>query len=105
FVRVSVAAATVVVGVAASLVIAPGLTGAREVPRDHVDPELVVRERPSPLASYRAWKRDDTLDAELFTVEVAGNSGVPPRLRLAVLDAYDGVDFHVAGSTAGRFTR
>lgn len=105
--RVGIAAATVVVGLVASLALAPALTGAREVPRDRVDPEIVVRERPSPLASYRAWKRDDTLDAEMFSVAVSGEGtgALPPRLRLAVLDGYDGVDFHVAGSTAGSFTR
>ncbi|WP_024357338.1 DUF3488 domain-containing protein [Leucobacter chironomi] len=76
---------------------------ARAVPRDRIDPELVVRERPSPLADYRSSKRDDALDAPLFSVSSSG--ALPERLRLAVLDAYDGVDFHVGEAAAGRFTR
>ncbi len=102
--RVAIAAVTVVVGLIAGLLFAPMLdSGARAVPRDRIDPEIVVRERPSPLASYRAWKRDDALDAPLF--EVAASGQLPPRLRLAVLDAYDGVDFHIGADAAGRFTR
>ncbi|XPP27583.1 MAG: DUF3488 domain-containing protein [Leucobacter sp.] len=103
-VRVVIAALTVVVGLAAGFLVSPALAAdAREVPRDRIDPEIVVRERPSPLAAYRGWKRDDTLDAPLFEVSAEGE--LPARLRLAVLDAYDGVDFHVDAGTAGRFTR
>lgn len=78
-------------------------TGARAVPRDAVDPALVVRDRPSPLASYRTTKRDAALDQVLFSVDAA--QGMPERLRLAVLDAYDGVDFHVSDGSDGLFTR
>lgn len=78
-------------------------TGARAVPRDAVDPALVVRDRPSPLASYRNAKRDTTIDQVFFSVD--GDKGLPERMRLAVLDAYDGVDFHVSDGTAGLFTR
>lgn len=102
--RGGIAVLTVVVGLVGGLLLAPVLSAdAREVPRDRIDPEIVVRERPSPLAGYRAWKRDDTLDAPMF--EVSSNGDLPPRLRLAVLDAYDGVDFHVGAEAAGRFTR
>lgn len=102
--RVGIAAATIVVGLAAGFLVSPALAAdAREVPRDRIDPEIVVRERPSPLAAYRSAKRDEALDAPLFTV--ASEGAFPPRLRLAVLDAYDGVDFHVSGDAAGRFTR
>nr|WP_245190186.1 DUF3488 domain-containing protein [Leucobacter exalbidus] len=102
--RGGVGALIVVVCLAGGALLAPVLdTGARAVPRDTVDPELVVRDRPSPLASYRNAKRDADIDRVLFTL--SGNNGLPERLRLAVLDAYDGVDFHVSDGTAGLFTR
>ncbi|QZY51124.1 DUF3488 domain-containing protein [Leucobacter tenebrionis] len=102
--RALVGAGIVVVALVAGGAFAPVLdTGARAVPRDRVDPEIVVRERPSPLAAYRGFKRDDALDAPLFTVESSG--ALPERLRLAVLDTYDGVDFHVGDDAAARFTR
>ncbi|MHA3684003.1 transglutaminase domain-containing protein [Leucobacter sp. HY1908] len=103
-VRSGVGAMILVGCLAAGALLAPVLdSGARAVPRDAVDPALVVRDRPSPLASYRSAKRDAALDSVLFTVE--GSNGLPARLRLAVLDAYDGVDFHVSDGAAGLFTR
>ncbi|MGK0716160.1 transglutaminase domain-containing protein [Leucobacter sp. W1153] len=92
---------------------APALSGDRVVPRDSVDPELVLAERPSPLAGYREWKNDARIDAPLFEVsgadaaggDAAAAGGLPPRLRLAVLDHYDGVNFQVGSHAAGRFTR
>lgn len=102
--RSGVGALILVVCLAAGALLAPVLdSGARAVPRDAVDPALVVRDRPSPLASYRSAKRDAALDSVMFTV--AGSNGLPERLRLAVLDAYDGVDFHVSDGAAGLFTR
>lgn len=97
--------ALILVGcLAAGALLAPVFdTGARAVPRDAVDPALVVRDRPSPLASYRNSKRDAAIDQVFFSVE--GAQGLPERLRLAVLDEYDGVDFHVSDGTAGLFTR
>ncbi len=102
--RVLVGAGIVVVALVAGTALAPVLdAGARAVPRDRIDPEIVVRERPSPLTAYRSSKRDAALDAPLFSVSSAG--ALPERLRLAVLDAYDGVDFHISDDAAGRFTR
>ncbi|UOQ59898.1 hypothetical protein MUN76_12725 [Leucobacter rhizosphaerae] len=103
-VRGLIAAAAVVVALGLGALVAPALdAGARAVPRDAVDPEIVVRDRPSPLAAYRLSKQDDRIDQELFTV--SADDGLPPALRLAVLDAYAGVDFHVSPDAAGRFTR
>lgn len=102
--RAFTGAVILVAALAAGLTIAPALDAdARAVPRDSVDPEIVIRDRPSPLASYRSAKRDDTIDRVMFTV--AGDRGLPQRLGLAVLDSYDGVDFHVSRAEAGRFTR
>lgn len=108
--RTALAAGTVLVALALGLVVAPALGNAgRQVPRDRIDPEIVLRERTSPLAAYRGWKTDAAIDAALFTVSSAERAGaeqaLPPRLRLAVLDAYDGVDFHISPNQAGRFTR
>lgn len=101
------AAGILVVGVAttAAVLAAPAISGdMRAVPRDSIDPEVVVRDQVSPLAEFRALKRDDTLTAELFSVSADGPT--PSRLRLAVLDGYDGVDFFVGDpANSGRFTR
>lgn len=103
-VRGGLGAATLLVALVGGLALAPVLdTGSRQMPRDRIDPEVVLKERASPLASYREWKRDSSIDAPIFTVSSSGE--LPPRLRLAVLDAYDGVDFHVSADEAGRFTR
>ncbi|MGR4009564.1 DUF3488 domain-containing protein [Leucobacter sp. 1207-22] len=80
--------------------------GARAVPRDAVAPEIVVRKQSSPLSTYRAAKQDEAIDAPLFSVESASADGaLPDRLRIAVLDEYHGVDFHVGSGEAGRFAR
>jgi hypothetical protein len=102
--RAFTGAAILVVVLAAGAILAPVLDAdARAVPRDRIDPEIVIRDRPSPLAAYRSAKRDDTIDRTMFTVQ--GDRGLPQRLRLSVLDSYDGVDFHVSQDAAGRFTR
>ena len=99
-----IASAAVVIALGLGALIAPGLdAGARAVARDSIDPEIVVRDRPSPLASYRASKTDDGIDQELFAVSSDGAR--PEHFRLAVLDAYEGVDFHVSDDASGRFTR
>lgn len=97
------AIAIVVVALLVGGAVAPLVDGARRVPRDRIDPELVVREQTSPLAGYRSAKRDDRFGQPMFAVEAEG--ALPERLRLAVLDAYDGVDFFVSPGAAGRFTR
>lgn len=102
--RVLLGSATVVLALLAGILAAPVLdANARDVPRDHADPEIVVRNAPSPLAAYRSAKRDQNLDAPLFSVTSDG--ALPERLRLAALDEYDGVDFHVGADEASLFTR
>ena len=97
----AVVTAAVALGVGAA--VAPLANADRQVPRDRVDPELVVREQTSPLAGYRAAKRDAAFDAPMFSVQSEG--AMPERLRMAVLDGYDGVDFFVEPGADGRFTR
>ncbi len=74
---------------------ATGITGVdarRDVLRDHIAPPLNLRSYPSPLMSYRRYEVDQK-DTTLFTV-----TGMPPgaRLRLAVMDTYDGNVFNVS---------
>ena len=105
--RWSLGLAILALAVSVALLAAPLLSaaraGERAALRDDIDPAVVLRERPTPLSAYRVFKRDDAFDAPLFTVRTEG--GTPARLRLAVLDAYDGVDFHVGTGEAERFTR
>ncbi|GAA1776047.1 transglutaminase-like domain-containing protein [Luedemannella helvata] len=92
--RVAGAAAMVVLaaggGFAAAL---PADDDDRYVLREHVQPPLDLSEYPSPLAGLRRFEVADK-DKVLFSV-----SGLPAgaRVRLAVMDAYDGVVWSVAG--------
>ncbi len=96
----------VVVALVAGLALAPLAQGIapRQALRDDVDPLLIVRQQPSPLAGYRAWFTDAGLDSELFAI--SGAEGVD-RVRIASLDAYDGDQFRVsAGADDGvRYVR
>ncbi|MEB4615198.1 transglutaminase domain-containing protein, partial [Leucobacter sp. M11] len=92
-------------GIAVAVVPLTADPGARLVPRDRIDPELVVRERPSPLSGYRSWFQDERFAEPLF--EISAPDGGPDRLGLAVLGRYDGAEFHVGdpGASGERFTR
>lgn len=69
----------------------------RYVLRDFVVPPFDIHQYPSPLQSFRAVVRDFEDDA-LFTV-----TGMPEdaRIRLATMDAYNGIVFNVADDGAG----
>ena len=90
------------VGLATGGLLAP--VSAREVLRDAIVPPLDLHDYPSPLVGFRKYVRDEKEDV-LFTVK-----GLPDgaRVRLATLDAYDGVVYNVAGdgtAGSGTFTR
>lgn len=98
--------------VAGALVVAVGVVpfaarGAeRDVLRSAVGPEIDLSAAVSPLAQYRSLFADDRAEDVLFTVTSA--SGLPDRVRLATLDAYDGEVFRAGGEGAvedGRFVR
>ncbi|GAA4373500.1 transglutaminase-like domain-containing protein [Paeniglutamicibacter cryotolerans] len=75
-------------------------TGARSVLRDVVEPPIDLYDYPSPMMKFRAYAKD--LDKEeLFTV-----AGLPEgeRVRLAALDAYDGMVFNVDPRSGGNFS-
>jgi hypothetical protein len=69
----------------------------RYVLRDTVIPPFDVREYPSPLQAFRGYVRD-AIDEPLFTA-----SGLPDgaRVRLATMDAYNGIVYNVADDGAG----
>lgn len=69
----------------------------RYILRDFVIPPFDITQYPSPLQSFRGYVRDDA-DTPLFTV-----SGLPDgaRVRLATMDAYNGIVYNVADDGAG----
>lgn len=94
---------------ALGLVLGPRLPGAdaneRFVLRDRTEPPFDPHDYPSPLNGYRHYTDSEQLrDTTLFRVQ-----GLPDgaRLRLAVMDAYDGVVFNVGvgAGASGYFQR
>lgn len=77
------------VGVASSAIAAP--TQTRHVFRDVIIPPFNIRDYPSPLQAFRKNVRDQT-EKTLFTVQ-----GLPEgaRIRIAVMDQYDGMVYNV----------
>lgn len=82
-------------GVATSAVAAPAQP--RHVFRDVIIPPFNIRDYPSPLQAFRKNVRDEAGDT-LFTV-----SGLPKdaRMRIAVMDQYDGMVYNVTDGGAG----
>ena len=94
-------AAGAVLAVAAGAGIATAAVASPPVPRyilrDFVIPPFDINRYPSPLQGYRGFIRDDA-DTTLFTVTGLPEDG---RVRLATMDAYDGVVYNVADDGAG----
>ncbi len=90
-----VVAIAVVTGVATAALASPPTT--RYVLRDIVIPPFDLRQYASPLQSFRGHVRDDA-DAELFTVTGLPDDG---RIRLATMDAYNGIVFNVSDEGTG----
>ncbi|KQZ85972.1 transglutaminase [Microbacterium sp. Root166] len=107
--RTALGAGMVCVALLAAVVVVPlAAQGAqRDVLRSSVEPDIDLSAEVSPLAQYRAQFADGRADEVLFTVG-AEQSGVPERVRLATLDAYDGEVYRSGGEGAvdvGRFVR
>ncbi|MDZ8170585.1 transglutaminase domain-containing protein [Microbacterium xanthum] len=96
---VGLLALAVVVAVAVVPWAAQGLD--RDVLRGATAPDVDLSAEISPLASYRAAFDDDRVDEVLFRVAVL--EGAPERVRVAVLDGYDGEVFRTDDDT--RFVR
>jgi len=84
-------AAIVVAGVAGSTIVPPA--DARFVLRDEIVPPFDPLDYPSPLSGFRQYTKD-LADTELFRLSglEAGD-----RIRLAVMDSYDGRLWNVSG--------
>ncbi|GAA1839931.1 transglutaminase-like domain-containing protein [Agromyces salentinus] len=108
FRRRSLAGLLVAVALVAGAVVAPAAAGIvdRSALRDAVQPEVVLRQTPTPLASYRSAFTAERIDEPWLSIE--GDTAGIERLRLATLDAYDGETFHVGideDEEAVRFNR
>lgn len=101
--RLGLGGAVLAVGTILTLVVSPVLAGGtdRDVLRDVVEPPVDLFDYPSPLTSYRKYVKDQA-EETLLTV-----SGLPQgqRIRLAAMDAYDGVVYNVNPQAAGNFAR
>ncbi|WP_035063114.1 transglutaminase domain-containing protein, partial [Cellulomonas bogoriensis] len=105
--RVAALAAMLVVAGTAGALAGPPLGEAQQrfVLREELVPPFDPRDHPSPLSGFRRFVKDWD-DTPLLTVR-----GLPAgaRVRLATMDAYDGVVWNVAGSEqadgSGQFRR
>ena len=89
---------------AAAVLVPP--EGRRQVLRSSVQQPFDPRDYVSPLAAFRSYLKEPTLDEVLFTID-----GLPDgaRVRIATLDSYDGIVYSVGSaevdSASGSFTR
>ncbi|MFJ6001826.1 transglutaminaseTgpA domain-containing protein [Arthrobacter sp. NPDC092385] len=101
--RLALGAGVLAAATVLTLVISPVVAAGqdRRVLRDVVEPPVDLFAYPSPLTSFRRYVKDNS-DTVLFTVD-----GLPEgeRVRLAALDAYDGVVYNVNPQAAGNFAR
>lgn len=90
--------------VGASLVLTSGipLLAERQLLRDEIVQPFDPRQEPSPLAGFRAYLREGAVDQVQLRV-----TGLEPgdRMRIAVLDLYDGVVYGMGGAGSGSFVR
>jgi hypothetical protein len=102
------AAAIVAIAIAAGTVtaIASPASAPRDVVRAHVRQPFDPRDYPSPLSGFRSFLQPERASQALLQV-----TGLPAggRIRLAALDAYDGIVYSVGSDTmssaSGSFTR
>ncbi len=101
--RLGVGGAVLAVATVLTLVVSPIVAGEtdRAVLRDVVEPPVDLFDYPSPLTSFRKYVKDNA-EETLLTVD-----GLPEgqRVRLAAMDAYDGVVYNVDPQAAGNFAR
>ncbi|MFD6056099.1 transglutaminase domain-containing protein [Agromyces sp. NPDC060279] len=106
--RRAVAAGLVAVALIAGAAVAPAAAelADRSALRDRIEPELAVRQAPSPLSGYRAAFTSERIDEPWL--ELDGETTGVERVRIATLDEFDGEMFQVAADPADpstRFTR
>lgn len=102
--RAGIGVGMVVVAALAALAVVPAAASApRTVLREATGPRVEISRAVSPLAAYRASFTDARHDRVLFRLD---GDHVPERIRLAVLDDYDGAVYRTAsGSAASGFVR
>ncbi|WP_435771259.1 transglutaminase domain-containing protein [Nocardioides sp. SYSU DS0651] len=89
-----------VVVVAGAAAVGVGSLGDPAVPRvvlrDHVEPPFDPRDYPSPLAKFRAYKKEPVrTGTTLFTVDGLESGTL---VRFATMDTYDGIVWNVSGA-------
>ncbi|WP_240640582.1 transglutaminase domain-containing protein [Microbacterium sp. 10M-3C3] len=92
--RVALGAGMLVTALVAAVAVVPwAARGAdRDVLRSATGPDRQLAAAVSPLAQYRTLFEDERADAVMFRVS-AEPGAAPERIRVAVLDAYDGETF------------
>ena len=103
--RIGAAAAVLAVAGAGATVIGPHLPGANAHQRVvlYVEPPFDVSAYPSPLAGFRDYTQDVPTGLSVYGQELLATTGLPAgsRLRIAAMDAYDGLSWGVANAAAG----
>ncbi|MGH3206266.1 MAG: transglutaminase-like domain-containing protein [Trebonia sp.] len=103
--RIGAAVAVLAVAGAGAAVIGPHLPGANAHPRVvlYVAPPFDVSAYPSPLAGFRDYTQDVPAGLSVYTKELLATTGLPAgsRVRIAAMDAYDGLSWGVANAAAG----
>jgi len=103
--RAGAAAAVLAVAGAGATVVGPHLPGANAHQRVvlYVEPPFDVSAYPSPLAGFRDYTRDVPAGLSVYGRELLATAGLPPgsRVRIAAMDAYDGLSWNVANAAAG----
>ena len=92
-------------GGAGATVIGPHLPGARAHQRVvlYVAPPFDVSAYPCPLAGFRDYTQDVPAGLSVYGKELLATTGLPSgsRVRIAAMDAYDGLSWGVANAAAG----
>lgn len=101
--RLGTAAAVIAVAVGLTAVVSPLVTASddRKVLRNTIVPPFDPRDYVTPLASFRNFVKDEK-DKTLFTVK-----GLPKdaRVRLAALDAFNGMNYTMDPNSSGNFSK
>ena len=103
--RIGAAFAVLAVAGAGATLIAPHLPGVHAHQRVvlYVEPPFDVSAYPSPLAGFRDYTQDVPAGLSVYGEELLATTGLPAgsRVRIAAMDAYDGLSWGVANAAAG----
>jgi hypothetical protein len=106
--RIGTSAAVLAVAGAGAMVIGPHLPGAHAHQRVvlYVEPPFDVSAYPSPLAGFRDYTEDVPVGLSVYGKELLATTGLSAgsRVRIAAMDAYDGLSWGVANSASNTGT-